>query len=339
MYIETPYYLMDEYDVLITAEAEDCKIIDNIDYVELSVRRVWKGKKQKRYTIQKNCSGTNPAFITGDTYMLVANYTKNDPQQIDYPVNTSGNWCRQELENISYNMFSKINFVLIMFKYGKENYLLNNIKELIFTPKDPDYGLGKPLYDYRNDLFSPIFYSYLSIVVLLMAILMVVFIILMIPFFLYRYRGHNVIISVSCLLLMMLVPLLSTYVTKGLSIKFLAFLIMFFIPFYFSSILPLVYLGKKGSKEWLPYFFSGLLSPIFVISILALVIYIYPMIVDTLASNEHMDKKLSDSIITSGPSKPHELSRLSSFVFIEAILGCIYTSLYWRLAVKNKILS
>ena len=96
-----------------------------------------------------------------------------------------------------------------MLKYGHQDYLLNNLREVIFTPGDLHYGLGEPLHDYRGGHVNAIVYFYISLAVLLITLVTVPLIIISVPYLLYRYRHNNIVISIGCLLPMIAILLWS----------------------------------------------------------------------------------------------------------------------------------
>lgn len=150
----------------------------------------------------------------------------------------------------------------------------------------------------------------------------------------------KVLISIGCILLMAGIPIIilnTIYVIKGNRIDIFpidtTFLIITFLPLYILTLLPLIYLEAKKNKKLLNYTLSGILSPIVIIVVFGLMVTLKSM--SSLNSDPSGFNTVVLQSVSGGPSLTQGFKMALSYTLYEAVLGSIYTSLYWFFAVRR----
>ncbi|PCI55473.1 MAG: hypothetical protein COB36_07570 [Alphaproteobacteria bacterium] len=175
MFSYFPSNLMDDHDLLFTAKVKSCRTINNQVYVDLSVKKLWKGEGKHIYTAQIDSCGK---FLSiGSNIMLVADYTEND----DFIKIPNLGLCSHPTKSIDYNALSMAQNYWFLAEHGFLFIALT-------TPEDPNYNLGEPLYDYRTfGSFGSTAYYYMNVIILIGSLILI----LLSPLYVFRIAKRN----------------------------------------------------------------------------------------------------------------------------------------------------
>lgn len=150
-------------------------MINNKGYVDLSVKRLWKGKGKRIYITQlDSCENF---WSIGSNIMLVADYTENG----DFIKIPNLHHCSHSIKSIDYNAFSMAQDYWFLAEHGFLFIVLT-------TPEDPNYNLGEPLYDYRTfGSFGNTAYYYMNVIILIGSLILI----LLSPLYIFRIAKRN----------------------------------------------------------------------------------------------------------------------------------------------------
>ncbi len=113
-------------------------------------------------------------------------------------------------------------------------------------------------------------------------------------------------------------------------------LFMFVAPFYIATIPALLYLEMKKYRKLSYYALWGMISPIVGFIFLMAILYIASIAMDIFKPVPVVDVDNLNGFKALTDRGVDTRSAISFLVIYEVILGCIYTSLYWLFAVKEK---
>ena len=179
MFRYMPYDLKKDREVVFTARIGACHTVNGKGYTTLSVQKIWKGEVRPIYTSLEDCSRFQKSW--GKNYMISADY-KGDKGIIEIPLNT---FCTQSTMPIDLSMKDSMHDMLNLVEYVIYYGSLKDMYEIVIISGEANWGLGKPLHDYRAFRYDEsLLNRYVSMATVLLMLIISICVLLS-PLFIY----------------------------------------------------------------------------------------------------------------------------------------------------------